>query len=165
MVALDGAGKSAPLRLADHVDQVSVGKLIDKNLVAHIHLAGGFIQAKFFKNAGRRNSTTCLLKVSPHRLGDVLQFRRSLINQADLHRVITISPGRRLLLYYDAWSSLDDRHRCNSAIRRENLRHADFSSDDSVNHWFNSNLKIAECYSGSLEFSLQAALFHRQAKA
>ena len=48
IVTLDRAGKAATFRLADHVDDVAIGKLIDQNLVADIRAV--------VRSSSRRNS-------------------------------------------------------------------------------------------------------------
>src|SRR5712691_5489055 len=131
MMALDCTRKPASLGFANHLDHISVSKLIDKNLVTDIHLAGGIVQAKLFENARRRNSTACLLKVAAHRLSNVFQLDRFLVDEAHLHGVVTISSGRSFLLHHDTWSSLNHGDGRDHAVSRKNLRHANFSSDDS----------------------------------
>src|SRR6185503_8349537 len=128
MMALDGARKPAPFRLAHYLDHVTISKLIDKNLVPDIHLAGGIVQAKLFQNTRWRNAATGLLKVTAHWLGDVLELDGLFVDEADLHSVVTISTSRRFLLHHHAGAGLNDGDGCNHAVGRKNLRHANFSS-------------------------------------
>src|SRR5581483_3579513 len=62
-------------------------------------------------------------------------FPYTTLFRSKLHRVVTILAAGALLLHDDAWAGLDDCHRSDRAIRREQLRHANFLADDSVNHF------------------------------
>ena len=97
-------------------------------------LSSDAVKTKLFQDPRRRNAAAGLFEVAAHRLGNVLQLDRLIVDQAELHGVVTVRAAGRFLLHDDARPSLDDRHRSYRAVRREDLRHADFSSDDSVNH-------------------------------
>src|ERR1700741_3705073 len=133
-MTLDRTCEPTSLGLANYFNHIAVSKLIDQHFLADIHLAVGTVQAKLFKNAGRRNSATGLFKVAAHRLGHVLQLDGLFVDESYLHRVVTISSGCSFLLHHDTGTSLNHGDWRNHAVRRKDLRHANFSSDDSVNH-------------------------------
>src|ERR1043165_7826604 len=143
-MTLDRAGKTATLRTPDHVNHFAVSKLIDKHFVADIHAVAAFAHTKLFQDSRRGNAATSLLEVPAHRLGHILQLQWLLIHQTELHRVVSVRTGGRFLLHHDTWASFDYRHWRHRAVRRKDLRHADFSSDDPVNHFRLSLLPIIE---------------------
>jgi hypothetical protein len=60
-------------------------------------------------------------------------LRRLAVDETDLHRFVAV--GRRGFALHDhTRARLDDRRRNNGAVRREQLRHAEFSADDAVDH-------------------------------
>src|ERR1041384_7823838 len=136
-MTLDRAGKTPALRTPDHVNHLAVRKLIDQHLVADVHPVAAFVQTELFEDSRRGNATASFLEVPAHRLADILQLRWLLIHQNELHRLVSVRNGCRLLFHDDTWASLDYRHWRHCAVRRKDLRHADFSSDDPVNHDFN----------------------------
>jgi hypothetical protein len=78
--------------------------------------------------------------VAAHRLVNVLQLHRLVFDKAKLNRVIAVFSAGGLLLHHDARAGLNYSHRRDRSIRRKQLRHPYFSSDDSVNHHKNLNL-------------------------
>src|SRR5256885_10720516 len=126
-MTLDSAGEAATFRATDDVDHLTVGKLIDEHLVAHVRAVWGAEQTKLFENPRRRNAAAGLLEMTAHWLGDVLQSYWFLVHQTELHGIVTVRTCRSFLLHHDAWTSLDDGHWCDRAVLRKDLRHADFS--------------------------------------
>src|SRR6185369_792009 len=117
-----------------HFYHLTIGELIDQDLIAHVHRVVRGYQAKLFQHSGWWNTTASLLEVATHGSSDILELRGILIHQAQLHGVIAIGPRRRFLLHDYTRSSLDYGDRCHCSVGGEQLCHADFSSDDSVNH-------------------------------
>src|SRR4030095_6168277 len=144
-MSLNGAGESTTFRLSDNINDFAVSELIDKYLSAYVGTVVSIQKAKLPKNASRRHASASLLKVSAHRLADVLQFRWFVVNESQVHCVGTLAPSRIFLLPHNARSCLNNCDRGNRAISRKDLRHADFSSDDSVNHCRFSLLPIDDC--------------------
>ena len=60
-------------------------------------------------------------------------FRGRRIDQTDLHRFVPVG-GPGLALHHNTGARLDDGGRHHRAVLGEQLRHADFSADDSVDH-------------------------------
>src|SRR5205814_9757979 len=81
-----------------------------------------------------RIPTARLLKVPAHWLVDRLHCDAPLFNQSALHRVVTILAAGGFFLHHHARTCFDDGHGRDCAIRRKQLRHANFLADDSVNH-------------------------------
>src|SRR5687767_1474808 len=148
MVPLDCARKTAALRPANYFNQIAVSKLVYQDLVADICGIRALVQTKLFQNSRGRGAASSLLEVTAHRLCHILQLERLLIDQAQLDCVIAVWTGGGLLLHNDARTRLNNRHGRNRAVRSENLRHANFSTDDSVNHDSISDcrLPIADWY-------------------
>src|ERR1043166_7331335 len=130
VVTLNRSRETAPLRLAHHVDDVAVGKLIDENLVADIRAFIRCGQTKLFQDPRRRDAGAGLFKVSAHGLIHVFQLDRTIFDEPDLHRVVTILAAGGFLLHYYAGPGFDDCHRSDRTVRREQLRHANFLADD-----------------------------------
>src|SRR5438132_1567541 len=73
IMTFDRPGEAAPFRFADYVDDVSIRKLIDQNLVANARAVIGRVQAKLFQHSHGRNSASGFLKVPAHRLVNIHQ--------------------------------------------------------------------------------------------
>jgi hypothetical protein len=72
--------------------------------------------------------------VAAHGLINVLQLDGLVFDKAKLNSVVAVFSASRLLLHHDARPGLNDSHRRDRSIGCEQLRHPNFSSDDSVNH-------------------------------
>src|SRR5258708_24600862 len=142
MVAFDGAGEAATFRTSHHLYQIAVGKKIYQHLVAYTGVSSRSVKAQLFEHAGWRYAAAGLLKMPAHRQGNALQANRLVLDQAELHRVVTIRPGRRLFLHDYAGTRFDNSHRSDRSIRGKPLRHAQFSTDDPVNHKLISDFQL-----------------------
>src|ERR1700730_18518684 len=80
MVALDGTGKTSPLRLSHHFDQVTVGKKIYQHLVANVSFRSRRVQEQLFEHTGRRYAAAGFLKMAAHRQGHALQPNRLVLD-------------------------------------------------------------------------------------
>src|SRR5438132_13384611 len=87
IVTLDRARETATFRLADYIDDITIGKLIDQNLVANVRAFIGRVQAKLFHNSRGRYSAAGFLTVPAHRLVIIFLPYGTLLNDATLHRV------------------------------------------------------------------------------
>ena len=133
-VSLYSTRKASPLRTTNDLNQVAIVELIHKNLVANTHSVAGIVKTKFLEDTCRRHAATSFIKVATHRLIDVLQPNRLVFNKSELNSVIAVASRSGLFLHDDTGTSLDDRHRSDSSIRRKDLCHTDLFTDDSVNH-------------------------------
>src|SRR5687768_13102291 len=70
------------------------------------------------------------------RLRHVLQTDRHVFDKPKLDRVIAITPRGAFCLDDDARSCFDDRDRRYRSVLRKELRHSEFSTNDSANHTF-----------------------------
>ena len=106
-VSLDDTGKPFSLRLADHLNDIILGEHIDQYLVTD---GGGLVarlDAHFPQYSRGRHAGA--LEVALSRL--VYPAGRLLFNQPQLHCVVAVGVDG-LLLNYNAWTGLDNRHRC-----------------------------------------------------
>src|ERR1700682_1809711 len=132
---LNRSREPAALRLTDHVNNVAVPKLIYQNLVAYVGALIRSFEAKLFEHAGRGNAAAGLLEVTAHRFIDILHSDGPIFDQADLHGIVTVTAAGSFLLHHDTGTGLNNSHRSDRAIRREQLRHPNFLANDSVNHF------------------------------
>ncbi len=107
-VSLDNTGKAFSLRLADHLNDIILIEHIDQYLVADAGSLIARLDAHFPQDSRGRHAGA--LEVSLRRL--VYPSGRLLFNQPQLHCVVAVGVDG-LLLNYNAWTGLDNRHRCN----------------------------------------------------
>src|SRR5687767_2483276 len=136
VMTLNSAGEPSALGPPNNLDGITVGELVHQNLVTDIGCVFRILETKLFQNSGRRRATPRLFKVTTHWLSHVFQLHRLFVDQAQLHGVVAIGSSRRLLLHNHAGTRFDHSYRCNRSVSSEELRHTDFSTDDSVNHDF-----------------------------
>jgi hypothetical protein len=74
--------------------------------------------------------------MSTQRLRNVLQTDRIVFDKTELNCVVTVTACRALCLDDDTRSRFDDSDRRYRSVFREDLRHSDFSTNDSANHTF-----------------------------
>jgi len=129
VVALHDALEALAAADADHVDAVAVGEDTgDEHLVAGLQRIGPLRELHFAAHAGRRHAG--LLVVATERLADT---RRLLFHQPELHRFVAVGRGG-LRLHDHARPGLDHGGRRHGAVLREDLGHAEFSTDDACHH-------------------------------
>src|SRR6185369_11145809 len=110
VVTLDRTRETTTFRTPNHVDHLAVRKLIDKNFVADVCAVARVEQTKLLQDPGGRNAAAGLLEVLAHRLRDVLQLQRSLVNEPELHGVVTVWTSSTFLLHDDTWAGFDHSH-------------------------------------------------------
>src|SRR4051812_3075791 len=130
MVASHDTLESLPAADADHVDTIAVGEHTGhQHLIARFQRFGPAGELHFPAHARRRYSS--LLVMTRNRLPN---SRRFLFDQSELNGFVAIGcPGFRL--HDHAWTRLDHRRGRHGAVLREDLGHADFSAEDSCNHF------------------------------
>ena len=137
VVALHDALKSLAAARADDVDALAVLEHRDQNLIADLRIA--VLRQRHLAPHARRRHVGFLV-VARERLA---HLRRLAVDQPDLHRLVAV--GRRGLALHDhARTRLDDRRRNDRAVLGEQLRHADFSANDSCDHMISSLIGIRE---------------------
>lgn len=146
--ALHGAGETAALARADHVDALGIlENFRDGELVADLVFGRRFFKAEFadvllgfaIGLGGQRDASgEALATLRFQTIGDVTAFRADgsfagLVFVADLDRFVAIDfDGADL--QDRAGTSLDHRHRRRFALFIVNLSHADFSAENTLRH-------------------------------
>src|SRR5688500_2529621 len=69
-------------------------------------------------------------------LRHVLQTDRHVFDKPELDRIIAVTPRCAFCLDDDTWSRFDDGDLCYRSVLRKELRHSEFSTNDSANHTF-----------------------------
>src|SRR5829696_6595275 len=147
-MTFDRSGEPSPFRFADDLDLVAVREDVDLYLVTdrRFRLTG---QTDLFQDPGRWNTAAGLFEMSAKRLRHVLQTNRAVLDEAELDGIIAITSGGAFHLDDNTRSRFDDGHRRYRSVLREDLRHSDFSSNDSANH----NFSILDFGFAILDFS------------
>src|SRR6188474_3223151 len=127
-MALDDALEALAAARPDHIDAFAVGKDRHVDDVARLGGIAAGLHLHLAANARRRHAG--LLEVARARF---VLFRRLRFDEAQLHRLVSVVL-RRLHLCDDARTGLEDGRGRNRAVSCEQLRHADFLSDQSSNH-------------------------------
>src|SRR4029077_15520099 len=113
---------------ADHVDTFATGKDRHEHLIAFL---GGIASGgDLVRSRHARRGHVRLLEVTRRRL---VAFAGAFLDEAELHRLVAVRLGV-LRLHDDAGAGLDHRRGMHGAIRVEDLRHADFLTDDACDH-------------------------------
>src|ERR1043166_8913743 len=123
VVTLHAALVALALRLTDHVDRVARLEDVDLHFVTDVRIAA----VRHFRERAERLEAA-LLEVTALRAGDAAV--RDFLDQSDLHGVVAVLVGG-LLLYHEARTGLNDRHRDERAVLGEYLGHSDLLANDS----------------------------------
>src|SRR5258706_12831272 len=116
-MTLDRACEPTPLRPADDVNDVAVSELIHQNLIAHV---GGVVrgfQAKLFQHRSRRNAAAGFLEMTAHRIVDVLYSDRTIFDQTNLLRIVTVASACSIFLHNDTLPRLNNSYRGHRPVR------------------------------------------------
>jgi hypothetical protein len=127
VVAADHAGEALTLGNADHVHVVLFLERVAEDFVARLQLVVA-VERYLREVTHRRHAGAVEVPLA----GAVRAAVGPRFDQADLDGDVAVLV-RSLLLHDQAGSRLDHRDRHEGAVRREDLRHPDFSSENSSN--------------------------------
>ena len=129
-----------PLLVRNHVHKLLAVENVDQHLVANLGavLAVAVDHDRHLAQEAHRRQVV-LGEVSLHRLGQPRLLHE--LHQPDLGGIVAVL-GDRLALGHDAGASLQHRDRVNITLVIEELRHADFLAENSVDCHFLSSTPL-----------------------